>query len=519
MAFQLQVSCNGVASMRSLTLFLLVNVCQAQTFYGPGNAYFETAPGSSDCSPGYQVIKHSKACKKVAEILATEGKYWDSIYHYYPVGNPWPDGCSTRAANDVSYYVNPLGVHTDPASSLLCIKSAFVCDVTDGTGKSGGYPCVCGTSTCVDDEICVIHDNYTICEVAQGYYETERIANSCPQDYQAITDQRACEEIAGKISTENPLSGFEWGAVYSFTDKPYGCATWTGQVVNYYVDVGPVTINPAGTNSDVDVSMLCMRQSMACSVTDGTLTSSQYPCICGTDTCSKNELCMASENLCLTLPGLYEGERKSTNCPSGYQRITDAAACQDIANRIGTLYASSAKLNGMFWGFALASESTNTLYGCGTQLGTTVNYYVNPPGGTNTDVDVAPLCLNSVTQACTVTDGSTQSAFYPCICGTETCGENEICYGSQNKCEVIKYYLETERLSSICPFGYTTINSAQECEFVSNQIAGKTWMAFYDYSSTAHGCGTWKEDTVNFFNNPGGTNTEVRMAPICKTSR
>lgn len=520
MTLQLQVFCSGgVASVRSLTLMLFISASQAQTYYGPGNAYFETAAGSSDCGPGYQVIKQSKACKKVAEILASSGKSWGAIYHYYPVGNPWPDGCSTRSANDVNYYVNPLGVHTDPTLSLLCIKSAFVCSVTDGSGVSGGYPCVCGTSTCVDNEVCVIHDNYTICEVARGYYETERVANSCPQDYQAITDQRACEEIVGEISTLNPLSALEWGAVYSYSDKPYGCATWTGQVVNYYVDVGPVTVNPAGTNSDVDVSMLCMRQSIACSVTDGTLVSSAYPCICGTDTCSKNELCLESSNMCLTLPGIYEGERKSTTCPAGYQAITDAAACQDIGELIGNLYQTSGKLHGMVWGFAYASASTNTLHGCGTQLGTTVNYYVNPPGGTNTDVDVAPLCMNIATYRCSVTDGLTPSASYPCICGTTTCANNELCDASQNKCEVIRYYLETERLTSICPFGYTSINSAVECEYVANQIAGKNWLAFTDYSGTAHGCGTWKETTINFFNNPGGVNSDVRMAPICKTSR
>mmetsp|Transcript_13185 Transcript_13185/g.22719 ORF Transcript_13185/g.22719 Transcript_13185/m.22719 type:complete len:626 (+) Transcript_13185:114-1991(+) len=471
--------------MRALTFLLLVAASRAQTFFEGGD-YFQSAGGDlldtvsrPGCPAGYQPIEDVKACKEVAEKISS--KYFNAIYHYYPV-NPFPNFCTTKN-DDVNYFVNPEGVHTDPQVSVLCIKSSLNCSVTDGSGPSSTYPCVCGPDTCATGEVC----NGNICEVIKGYYEAERKSVSCPTGYQVITDEVACQQVAAMIPSK------VWGAVDAYTTVAHGCTTWMTDTVNYYV-------NPGGTNVDIDVSLLCISTGLTCSVTDGSGASSAYPCVCGTDTCAQDEICIASSNLCEKIPGYVETERMAP-CPMGYQVITDEAACEQLAGMIP----------GEVWGSVYSYSEV--AYGCTTMVAERVNYNVNP-GGNNKEVENALLCINS-NLTCDVSDGSGVSSSYPCVCGTDTCAQGEICVASANLCESIEGYYETEREVSSCPDGYQKIMDANACRELAGKLPGKRWGAVYYDTTLAHGCGTYLSDIVNYYVNPGGTNTDVENSLLC----
>jgi len=513
--------------MRSFTLYLLITACHAApTFYNGGD-YAQTGTVEhlqaiqETCPLNYQPIRDERACKLAAEKIT--GKIFSSVYHRYNV-NPFPDFCTAKTVDgqDVNYYVNPDGEHTDPQVAHLCIKTSKQCSVTNGAGESptADYPCTCGIDTCADKEVCDLAGNggQGVCEVMKGYYETERKDKNCNRvtGYQPILDAFACEQVADMLSAKGLK---EWGAVYSLNQMPYGCSSWNTNQVNYYV-------NPPGNlNEEVDVALICIKTSMTCSVTDGTGPSTTYPCVCGQDTCSQNEVCdtagLSGAGVCEVAAGYYETEREVATCPSGYQVILDAAACREAAGKIGqSIPGTYPHTTAKYWGAVYADR--NVPHGCSTWLATranTVNYYLNPFGVApyTSDVENALLCIKT-TKKCSSTDGTTaaSSAETPCVCGTDTCAAGEVCNEAANLCEVIKGYVETERTAKSCPAGYNMINEA-DCWDLNGQL-GRTWIKFPVYSGAGFGCGSWDFDTVTYFDYPSGTapkdnNLYVNNAP------
>jgi len=463
-----------------------------------GGEYYQTRGATATCPTGYQFITDEEACLSLVSEIS--GKVKGERYTDTNI-NPFPQYCTTRNLdiNDINYYYNPKGLSTDVAVALLCINSSKVCDVTDGTGKSSSYPCVCGADTCAKDEICNAALDGGVCEIYKGYYETERSVASCPSSYQPILDDGACREIAQNISDKT------WGHVYHYGTVPYGCATWTTGLINYYVN------KPASGTAlaqDIDTSLICIRKDMTCDVTDGTNYSSSYPCVCGTDTCESGEYCDLSRNICEVIPGYYETERLETACPAGYNEIYDALACETLAGMI-----SKKEYAPKFWGHSYRNPMVP--HGCGTRLEDIVNYYISPPGNPNTEVKNSLLCIKD-TLACDVTDGVGMSSKYPCACGEDTCSDEEICNGATGKCELIPGVYETDRMASSCPSGYKAVTDFAHCEALATIIRLKTWKVFPLYSGVAHGCGTYKSHTINFFDTPGdGINTNVLVALIC----
>jgi len=424
------------------------------------------------------------ACEQVAGMIS--GKVWGATYHFSDIVH----GCVTHLADTVDYYVNPGGKNDDVEVSLLCIRTSLTCDVSDGSGVSSSYPCVCGADTCTGGEFC--NATAGLCEVIEGYYETERMSSQCPIGYQVITDEAACREVAQKMDRR------VWGATYHFSTVVHGCVTRLFDTVDYYVNPGYT-----GPNTNVEISMLCIRSSWTCDVSDGSNVSSSYPCACGTDTCASGEVCRASDDLCEVIKGYYETERMASVCPSGYQIITDAGACRQLAGQISDRY----------WGGALVDPKA--AYGCSTHLFDRVNYYVDPRGpGVPPNVNVALLCI-STSLACSVTDGSGASSDYPCACGTDTCMTGEVCRASDNKCEIVKGFYQTERRASSCPTGYQIIGSEAACKQLAGQIGNRNWGSVYAPSTVVSGCGSWMYEWVNYYVNPGGKSTDVDVALLC----
>lgn len=499
--------------MQSLALFLLFTACAAQLvvddkgyssgyFNDPmvlnGGDYYQTRGATATCPTGYQFITDEEACLSLVSEIA--GKVKGERYTNTNI-NPMPQYCTTRSPdiNDINYYYNPQGLSTDVATALLCINSSKVCDVTDGTGTSSSYPCVCGADTCATNEICNAAVDGGVCEIYQGYYETERTVASCPSSYQTILDDGACRELAEKISDKT------WGHVYSYGTVPYGCSSWTTDLVNYYVNKPAAG---AALAQDIDVSLICIRKNMTCDVIDGTNFSSSYPCVCGTDTCQTGEYCDQSRNICEVIPGYYETERLDSSCPMGYQAIYDALACETVAGMI-----SSKQYAPKFWGHSYNNPMVP--HGCGTRLEDIVNYYISPTGNPNTDVKNSLICIKD-TLACSVSDGTGMSSTYPCACGTDTCSDEEICNGATGRCELTPGVYETDRMAQSCPSGYKAVSNRDQCEAVATLIRLKTWNEFPHYSGTANGCGTYQSHTINFFDSPGGgVNSNVLMALIC----
>jgi len=365
--------------MWSLPLFLTLATCQAQVFYDSNN-YYLTTPGveriaaiQEGCTGptgalNYMPIKDVKACKEAAGVI---GKYFDTVYHRYPV-NSFPPYCTAKQGfDDINYWINPESVHTDPAWTVLCIATSKTCDVTDGSGPVTNSPCVCGSGAgadvCSAGEYCTASKN--VCEALPGIIETERKDKSCPTGYQPIIDAIACKEIAESWPVMDPQGKpyKRWGAVYDYHAVPNGCSTWTTGIINYYVAAGAV-------NDDVDVSMLCIDSTTkACSITDGSGPSSSYPCVCGMDTCANNEICTSVGNWshCQVLPTIYQTERKTKSCPSGYKAI-DEPACWELAKMLGRTWMKFPIYSGV-------------AYGCGAWNFDTVQYFDYPGGGAPAD--------------------------------------------------------------------------------------------------------------------------------------
>lgn len=295
------------------------------------------------------------------------------------------------------------------------------------------------------------------------------------------------EEIAGYTFAET----FRYSAVDPF---PVFCTVKNSEV-HYF-------LNAADVPHDVQISVICIKETKACTQTDGNTKSAFYPCTCGTDSCYQNEYCNAAENICEIYPGFAETQKFGKTCPTGYQEITDATACMELANTI----ADPATQVGKRWG-AVYSDWTYP-HGCTSWRGDIINYYVNDfsvynPTAYSYAVDAAKICIKT-SKACSSTDGVSTSSSYPCTCGTDTCANNEICGNSTGPmmCELIQGIYQTERKVHSCPTGYRTITQT-ECYTLAPNIS-RAYLEFQKYSGVAQTCGTWNFRHVNYFDYPGG---------------
>lgn len=311
--------------------------------------------------------------------------------------------------------------------------------------------------------------------------------------YMPIKDVKACMQAAAIIGKSFDTVYHRY-PVNSF--PPYCTAKVASNDVNYW-------INPESVHTDPAWTVLCISTTKTCDVTNATGPVTNSPCVCGSgagaDVCSEGEYCSASNNRCEAMPGIFETERKDKSCPSGYQPITDAVACKEIAESWPERDANGVPLKR--WGAVYDYHAVPN--GCATWTTGIINYYV-APGASNDDVDVSMLCIDTTARACSVTDGGGPSASYPCVCGSDTCANNEICTanGNWSHCQVSPTIYQTERKTKSCPTGYRAIDEPACWELA--KTLGRTWMKFQSYSGVASGCGAWNFDTVQFFDYPGG---------------
>jgi hypothetical protein len=225
---------------------------------------------------------------------------------------------------------------------------------------------------------------------------------------------------------------------------------------------------------------------MVCDKQDGSATSSEYPCVCGTAVCATDELCTSSESVCEIGPGYVETALRSGVCPVGYQHISSYSACRDAAGKLDGKQWSGLR-NALEWQLGCSGNTDGQI------RFNTADFWSREHG----QHDVYNLCIRS-SVVCDNQDGSGTSSEYPCVCGTAVCATNELCTSSESVCEIGPGYVETALKSNVCPVGYQHISSESECREAAEQLSGKQWMGLFDHSGWQRGCSGDTNGNIRF---------------------